>query len=730
MNNKNNIESPKEKEKSGFLNKVIHFALHNRLLVLVGAALLFFGGIFTVSNMEVDVFPDLNAPTVVVMTEASGMAAEEVERLVTFPIETSVNGATDVRRVRSSSTTGFSVVWVEFDWGTDIYKARQIVTEKLATVGEAFPDNVGQPVLGPQSSIMGEVMIIGISSDSTSLLDLRTIADWTFRPRLLSVGGVAQVTVIGGDMKEYQILLDPGRMKHYNVSFDEVNAAVIEMNQNVAGGVLYEYGNEYIVRGMMQLTDVEEMGKVLVKKQGRSVITLADVADIQVGGKLPKLGVASERAKPAVLMTITKQPSTNTIELTEKLKSSIDDLQKSLPADIRVSTDIFLQERFIKNSIGNVEKSLYEGSIFVVIVLILFLMNGRTTFISVITLPLSLLAAIIVLKLMGLTINTMSLGGLAISIGSLVDDAIIDVENVYRHLRLNRKKPEGERQKVLDVVYEASKEVRMPIFNSTLIISVSFLPLFFLSGMEGRMLIPLGIAFIVAMLASTLIALTVTPVLCSYMLGKGKADKEEREPKLVRWLKKIYEKSLHWALAHQKWVVGGTLALLVSALVVVFTLGRNFLPPFNEGSFTITLSTLPGVSIDESDKIGRHAEELLLSIPEIQTVGRKTGRAELDEHAFGVNVSEIEAPFELDKRSKDELLAEVREKLGNIPGVSVEIGQPISHRLDHMLSGTKANIAIKLFGSDLQQLYNIGNQIKSSIESVEGIADLNVEQQI
>lgn len=712
------------------LNKIIHFALNNRIVILVAAFLLLFGGFYVAKNMEIDVFPDLNAPTVVVMTEANGMAAEEVERLVTFPIETAVNGATDVRRVRSSSITGFSIVWVEFDWGTDIYKARQIVTEKLAALGDALPDNIGQPTLGPQSSIMGEVLTIGLSSDTTSLQELRTIADWTIRPRLLSTGGVAQVTVIGGDIKEYQILLDPGRMKHYGISLDEALSAVRNMNRNASGGIIYEYGNEYIIRGMLQTNEVEELGIAVVSKRGDYPVLIRDIADIKTGSKLPRLGVASERGKSAVLLTVTKQPNTNTLELTKNLDASIQDLKKNLPSDIRVSTDIFRQERFIESSISNVQKSLYEGSVFVIIVIFLFLMNGRATFISLLTIPLSLLASILSLKMMGLTINTMSLGGMAIAIGSLVDDAIIDVENVFKHLRENRLKPEGERMKVLDVVFEASKEVRMPILNSTLIITACFVPLFFLSGMEGRMLIPLGIAFITALFASTLIALTVTPVLCSYLLGKSKNEKGEKESRLVVRLKLGYEHSLQWALKHQKMVVTGTGVLLVSAIITFFFLGRNFLPPFNEGSFTITVNTLPGISLDESDKLGRMVEETLLAIPEIQTVGRKTGRAELDEHSFGVNVSEIEAPFSLGKRSKDELLKEIREKLAAIPGITSEVGQPISHRLDHMLSGTKSNIAIKLFGPDLNNLYTLGNKIKAVVGEIEGVADLNVEQQV
>ena len=713
------------------LNKIIRFSLQNRLLVLIASILLLVGGLYQTFHTEVDVFPDLNAPTVVVMTEAGGMAAEEVEQLVTFPIETAVNGATGVRRARSSSTTGFSVVWVEFDWDTDIYLARQIVSEKLATVAESLPDNVGNPTLGPQSSILGEVLIVGLTADSTSMLDLRTLADWVIRPRLLSTGGVAQVAVLGGDIKEYQVLIHPERMKHYGVTLGEVMAAARGMNTNANGGVIYQYGNEYIVRGVLSTDDVRQMGRAVVKTVGGAPVTLEDIADVQVGSQQPKLGLASEKGKPAVLLTVTKQPNTGTIELTGKLETALHDLQKSLPADVKVSTDVFRQSRFIESSIQNVQDSLLEGAIFVVIVLFLFLANVRTTVISLVTLPLSLLVTILVLHYMGLTLNTMSLGGMAIAIGSLVDDAIVDVENVWKHLRENRMLPEAQRLRVRDVVFNASREVRMPILNSTLIIIVSFIPLFFLSGMEGRMLVPLGVAFIVSLFASTIVALTLTPVLCSYLLGhKAKAGGLPREAFLAVWLKMHYRNGLLWALAHKKAVVGTTLALFAVALGCFFTLGRSFLPSFNEGSFTINISSLPGISLDESDKIGRQAEELLLSIPEIQTVARKTGRAELDEHALGVNVSEIEAPFELKDRSHAELLDEVRHKLSVISGANIEIGQPISHRIDAMLSGTQAGIAIKLFGDDLNKMFQIGNQIKAAIADVEGVADLNVEQQI
>lgn len=719
------------KHENGLLNGIIRFSLNNRMVILVIAAFCLVAGIYSTMHTEVDVFPDLNAPTVVVMTEAEGMAPEEVERLVTFPIETAVNGATNVRRVRSSSATGFSIVNIEFDWGTDIYKARQIVSEKIAMVGADLPENVGNPTLGPQASILGELMIIGLTADTTSMQDLRTIADWTIRPRLLSTGGVAQVAVMGGDIKEYQILMDPGKMLRHGVSMDEVIYAVKGMNQNASGGTLYEYGNEYIVRGLLSTNDIDEMKKAVVKTSENGLpITLDAIADVRIGPKTPVLGVASNDGKPAVLLTVTKQPNTNTLALTGRLDNALDELKANLPADVKINSQIFRQSRFIDSSIDNVKKSLIEGAIFVIIVLFIFLMNWRTTIISLISIPLSIVFSLLAIRWMGLTINTMSLGGIAIAIGSLVDDSIVDVENVFKRLRQNREKPENERESVIKVVYEASKEVRMPMLNSTLIIIASFLPLFFLSGMEGRMLKPLGITFIISLMASTLVALTVTPVLSSFLLGSQNSDKTGKEPTLVRWLKKYYEKALNWSVGHKKSLLFGVGALLAAAVVMFFTLGGSFLPAFNEGSFTISISTVPGISLEESDRMGRTAEELLLSIPEIKTVGRKTGRAELDEHAFGVNSSEFECPFELGKKTRKQLTEEVRQKLAVLPGVNIEIGGPISHRIDAMLSGTKANIAIKLFGSDLNKMYEIGQKIKTSISGVEGIADINVEQQV
>lgn len=724
------------------LNRIIKFSLNNRLSILIAAVVLMVIGIYTAKNAEVDVFPDLNAPTVVVMTEANGMAPEEVERIVTFPIETAVNGATNVRRVRSSSTTGFSIVQVEFDWGTDIYRARQIVTEKLSAISESLPKSVGKPTLGPQSSILGEMMIIGLTIDegneSLSMLDVREIADWIIRPRLLSISGVANVAVMGGDEKEYQVLLHPEKLRHHSVSVQEILDAVQEMNQNVSGGTLYEYGNEYLIRGVLSTKDVAELGQTVVKSVNGVPVLLNQLADVEVGAKTPKTGVASNNAKTAVLLTVTKQPNVSTERLTAKLDAALDDIQKTIPQGIVIDREIFRQQRFIDASISNIQEALIEGAFFVVIVLFIFLMNWRTTVISLVTIPLALLVSIIVLHLMGMTLNTMSIGGMAIAIGSLVDDAIVDVENVYKRIRQAAAKAQDEgklkTKQLIDIVFHASREVRMPILNSTLIIVVSFLPLFFLSGMEGRMLVPLGIAFILSLFASTVVALTLTPVLCSFLLKNvGNSSEPERpknDPKLVTWLKARYETALTWALDHRRPVLGSAIGLFLVAIVLFFTFGRTFLPPFNEGSLTISISTLPGIALDESDKIGRQAEELLMQVPEIKTVARKTGRAELDEHAFGVNTSEIEAPFELGKRNRDEFMDEVRDKLKVLPGVSIEIGQPISHRIDAMLSGTQANIAIKIFGNDLNKLYTLGNQVKSTIAGIEGVTDLNVEQQV
>lgn len=712
------------------LNRIIKFSLDNRLMVIVASVLLMVVGTYTASRMEVDVFPDLTAPTVVVLTEAHGMAPDEVEKLVTFPIETSVNGATNVRRVRSSSSAGISIVWVEFEWGTDIYKARQIVNEKMTTVAERLPSGVGNPVMAPNSSIMGEIMLISVTADSTSKMDLRTIADWTLRPRLLATGGVSQVVIIGGEYKQYQILASPQKMKHYNVSLNELLKASEDANKNAAGGFMSEYSNEYIVRGIGRTNDINELGKSVIKTNNGTLIKIEDIAEIKIGAST-KIGDGSLRGSPAIIMTVMKQPNTNTLLLTDKIDEAILDMQKSLPKDIHINTKIFRQADFINASISNIQKTLIEGSIFVVIILFLFLMNWRATFISLLALPISLLVALLTLKWLGFTINTMSLGGMAIAVGDLVDDAIIDVENVFRRLKENAVKPESERQNKMKVIFDASTEIRTSVINATFIIIIAFIPLFFLSGMEGRLLAPLGIAFIVALFASLVVAITLTPVLCSFLLSSDKQlAKGHHASWLVTRLNHWYEKSLTRALQLKGLLIGIAVALFVGALIVMFSLGRSFLPEFNEGSLVVSVVTMPGVSLEESNKIGTLVEKTLLTIPEISITTRRTGRAESDEHAQGVNASEIDAPFNLTERNREEFMKEVREKLAGVSGANITIGQPIGHRIDHMLSGTRANIAIKIFGTDLVKMHDLSKQVKQNIEGVSGLVDLSVEQQV
>ena len=712
------------------LNKIIRYALHNRILVMFVAVLLMITGIYTTKNMEVDVFPDLTAPTVVIMTEAHGMAPEEVEKLISFPIETAVNGATKIRRLRSSSSAGLSTVWVEFQWGTDIYKARQIVSEKLITIADQLPQSAGKPTLAPQSSIMGEVLMIGLQSDSISAMHLRTLADWSLRPQLLSIGGVAQVVVIGGDYKQYQILANPQKMRYYNITLNELIQACEGTNQNSAGSFINEYGNQYNIRGIARTSDTKKLGNSVIKMRNNVPIRISDIAEIKTAAA-PKIGQGTINGKPAVILTIKKQPGVNTLELTERLDKSLKDILQALPQGVTVNTQIFRQADFINSSIGNVKKALYEGSIFVVVILFLFLMNYRTTVISLLAIPTSLLFAIITLKFLGISINTMTLGGMAIAIGDLVDDAIIDVENVYKRLKQNYQKPKEERKNPILVVYQASCEIRSSIINATFIIIAAFLPLFFLSGMEGRMLKPLGIAFIVSLFASLVTAITLTPVLCSYLLtSKKMLAHAKKESWLVTHLNAIYETTLTHAIKYKKIILGASLSLFVVALFLLSGLGRNFLPDFNEGSLTITAVTKPGISLEESGKITTLAEHALRTIPEIHLTARRTGRAELDEHSFGANTSEIEAPFTLMDRSKSEFLQEVREKLGNIAGVNFTIGQPLSHRIDHILSGTRANIAIKIFGPNLNQMFQMANQIKGEIAPIKGIVDINVEQQV
>ena len=712
------------------LDKIIQFSLNNKYFILLCSILLIIFGVRTTQQMDIDVFPDLTAPTVVVMTDCHGLTSEEVERLVSYPIETAMNGATDVRRVRSTSSQGFSFVWVEFDWGTDISKARQVVSEKLVTVEGQIPAEVGQPVMAPQSSVMGEIFFVGLQSDSISPMELRDIAEWQVQPVIMSTNGVAQVTIIGGDYKQFQVLADPYKMDGYGVTMEELEQVCRSMSDNSSGSVVREYGNEYAVRGIARTADTSEMERTFVKMRNGQPVTVGDVARVTIA-PAQKFGYGSANAKPAIVMSITKQPNANTLEVTEQIEQKLASMEKALPKGVTVNTHIFRQADFIHTSVSNVERALIEGSVLVVIILFLFLGNFRTTLISLLAIPLSLLATIITLKALGMTINTMSLGGMAIAVGSLVDDAIIDVENVYKRLRQNRLKPPEEQQTLFNVVFHASSEIRSSIFNATLIIMVSFIPLFFLSGMEGRMLKPLGIAFIVSLFMSLIVAMTLTPLLSKMLLGHDKfLARNQKDKWLTRFLSRHYLKSLQWSLRHNGWVIGSVAGLFIVAVALFFTLGRSFLPEFNEGSLTLSVVTQAGTSLDENNEIGNLVEKTLLSIPEVTGTCRRTGRGELDEHSQATNSAEIEVNFQLKDRSKEEFVEEVRDKLAAIPGIATTVGQPLGHRIDHILSGTRANIAIKIFGNDLNDLYTTGQRIKQSIEHIEGLVDVNVEQQV
>ena len=712
------------------INRIINFSLHNKFFVLLCAVVLVILGLRTASHMDVDVFPDLTAPTVVVMTDAHGMAPEEVERMVTFPIESAVNGATDVRRVRSASSQGFSFVWIEFDWGTNVFKARQIVSEKLIVVATQMPMGVGQPVLAPQSSVMGEMFFLGLQADSTTQMELRTIADWNIKPLLLATSGVSQVTIIGGDYKQYQVLADPVKMGWFGVTMNELAEVCKSVSQNSTGGAVRQYGNEFVVRGLARTSDTEVLGNSLIKMSNGKPIRIRDVCEVRTGSAI-KMGYASENAAPAVIISISKQPNTNTVDLTNRIEANLASIMASLPPDVKLDTKIFRQADFIETSVNNVKDALLEGSIFVILILFLFLGSIRTTLISLVAIPLSLLGAVLALKVLGLNINTMSLGGMAIAIGALVDDAIIDVENVYKRLRENRLKPVGQRLPSITVVFEASKEIRASILNATLIIIVAFLPLFFLTGMEGRMLKPLGIAFIVSLFVSLVVAMTLTPLLCNLLLsGEKYLAKNEKDKWLTRQLTRLYQRSLGWALKHKTVVLASSAALLVMSLIAFTTLGRSFLPEFNEGSLTLSVVCKPGTSLEESNRLGNLVERELLAMPEVSSTARRTGRGELDEHSQTVNSAEIDVNFTIRERPREEFIAEVRAKLAGIPGVAATVGQPLGHRIDHMLSGTRANIAIKLFGTDLNEMFGVGNQVKSAITGIPGLVDVNVDQQI
>lgn len=712
------------------LDKILTISLHNRLMVLLGAVVLILAGLYMARNMNVDVFPDLTAPTVTILTEAHGMESEEIEKLVTYQLETAMNGSPNVRRIRSSSAAGISIVWVEFEWGTDIYRARQIVSERIPMVQENLPTGVGTPTMAPISSIMGEIMLLGLTSDSLSAMELRTLADWTIMPRIKSIGGIANVIVIGGDYKQYQVFAHPEKLRFYGVSLGELLEKVRESNVNAPGGFLNQHGNQYIIKGSGRAYSVEQLQEAVLKSINGQSIKIKDVAGVQVGAA-DKIGDGSLNASPAVILTISKQPDVNTLELTSRLDAAIADMQKTLPESVEIRSQIFRQASFIEASIDNLERTLLEGAFFVVIVLFIFLMNWRTTLISLLAIPISLLVTIIVLKMLGYTINTMSLGGMAIAIGALVDDAIIDVENVYKRLRENILKPKEERLPVLTVVRDASLEIRSSIIIATLIIIVSFVPLFFLSGMEGRLLQPLGISFITAVLTSLIVAITVTPVLCSFLLKSEKVLAKRAEgTKVERWLQERYAGTLMRALGIPKTIIGLTIGAFVLSLVLFTQLGRSFLPEFNEGSLVLSVVGVPDMSLEESNKTGQMVERLLLEMPEVEVVTRRTGRAELDEHAMGVNAAEIDVPFTLSHKTKEEFFEEVRNRLSLVPGVNITLGQPLAHRIDHMLSGTRANIAIKVFGMDLQRLFEIGKAIEGNIEAIPGIADVAVDQQI
>jgi len=718
------------------LNRIIKFSLDNKLLILLAAALMMIIGVRTTQQMDIDVFPDLTAPTVVVMTDAQGMASEEVERLVTFPIETAVNGATNVRRVRSTSLQGASFVWVEFDWGMDQFRARQIVSEKMVALGEELPEGV-VPVLAPQSSVMGEILFIGLQIDTTkhldhptSMMELRTLAEWVVKPAILGTGGVSQVTIIGGDYKQYQILADPIRMHTYGVTFSDLEEIGATMSMNSNGGVVRDFGNEYSLRGMARSCDLEELASTYVKMSpSGKPVRLGDVADVTIGSAV-KQGYASSNAQPAVILSVSKQPNINTIKVTENIESNLENIKKSFPADVTMDTKIFRQADFIESSVGNVGKALLEGAIFVIIVLFLFLGSFRTTLISIIAIPISLLGTMICLHLLGMNVNTMTLGGLCIAIGSLVDDAIIDVENVYKRLRQNHLLPKEQRRSAYDVVFSGSSEIRSSIIHATFIIMITFVPLFFLTGLEGRMLKPLGIAYLISLFMSLVVAMTLTPLLCKLLLSSEKyLSKQEKDSWIATKLSVYYGKALAWALNHKKAVLYPTLILLAATIALLIPMGRGFLPDFNEGSLTIAAVAKPGVSLEESHQIGNLIEQELLSIPEVTSTSRRSGRGELDEHSQAPNSAEIDVQFTLDKRNKEAFMNDVRTKLSTIPGIVTSVGQPISHRIEHMVSGTQAAIAIKVFGTDLSQLYIIGNQIKAATVDVDGLVDVNVEQQ-
>jgi CzcA family heavy metal efflux pump len=706
------------------LNRLIRFSLENRLFVVSAAALLLVYGVYTLVSLPVDVLPDLNRPRVTIFLEANGMAPEEVETQVVLPVETALNGATGVESVRSSSSIGIGMVFVEFDWNTDIYLARQLVAEKLQTV--QLPDGI-TPVMGPISSVMGQIMLVGVTADTTSLQDLRTLADFTIRRRLMSISGISQVIAIGGERMQYQVLVSSANLKQFGLTIDEVDLALGLSNQNSTGGFFDRYGSEVLIRTIGRAETLEDLKNTVVKNIEGLPVLLSQVADVQYGAAV-KRGDASINGQPSVILTVEKQPGANTVELTAEVEKALAELQASLPPDVKINPQIFQQEHFIVNSVTNVEHALRDGFILVVIVLFLFLLNFRTTIITLTAIPLSLVVTAIVFKMFDISINTLTLGGLAIAIGELVDDAIVDVENVFRRLRENRLS--ANPKPVMRVIYDASSEVRNSIVYATIIVVLVFIPLFYMQGMEGKIFAPLGIAYITSIVASLVVSLTVTPALCSYLLGKMKPKKEE-DSMMVRFLKRQDLKLLNWGLDRPKFIIGIAVAMIVASIAIVPFFGTEFLPPFNEGSFTVNLSAPAGTSLEESNRIGTRAEELLMQVPEVKYVSRRTGRAELDEHVEPVSNSEIEVELiENPERSRDEILADIRAKLNILGGVSVNIGQPISHRLDHLLSGVRAQVAIKLYGNDLSLLRSSSTDIKNTIEGIDGVVDVQVEKQV
>lgn len=711
------------------LNTLIRWSLHNRGLVLGVALLLLSTGGYVSFRMPVDVFPDLTAPTVTVLTEAHGMAPTEVESLVCFPIEAALNGAPGVRRVRSSSAVGISVVWIEFDWGTDIYAARQVVSEKLTLVSAGLPPEVERPILAPVSSVMGEILFVSLASDRHQPVELRTIADTLIRRRLLSVSGVSQVTPIGGEEKQYQVVLSPARLQSHGVSAKQVMEAVAAANQNVSAGFLIEGGSEYLTTGVGRVRALTDIGETVVVARDGVPVRVSDLGTVRIGAA-PKRGEGSANGRPAVILGIQKQPGANTLAVTRELDSLLDELQAKLPEGMEINKRIFRQADFIAIAIRNIQHALRDGGLLVALIVILFLANLRASFITLMAIPLSLLASVIVLSVLGETINTMTLGGMAIAIGALVDDAIIDVENVFRRLRENASRPEEQRLPTLQVVYEASAEIRTSIVFATLIIIVVFVPLFFLPGVEGRLLQPLGLSYVVALFTSLVVAMSVTPVLCYLLLPSSKAVRDARDPWVARWLKAGYARLLRPLLSYPGTVMASSLIMLAAALGASAFLGRAFLPEFNEGAFTISAVTLPGTSLPESDALGRLVEQTLLAHPEVTSVARRTGRGELDEHVQGVESAEIDVSFALKERTRTQLLEALRRDFSLIPGMNITIGQPLSHRIDHMLSGSRASVAVKIFGEDLYKLRALAEQARQAMSGVEGVVDLSVEHQV